>query len=179
MKLLFDLDSSLVAVSGGLSQPITMLSIKRGPTVAIDVEIGRNGYPSPLVETDRVVFGVKTTKQYDDPEFITGALGIPNEDFTSYRIVFEAQNILIDEALNVNANLTDDVVSVDFMAEVLVETSAGEWRSQTFTLRILNNVIRGSEVVPGDTGIDYILDDTDPEVPEAMIGEDSIAMVHG
>jgi hypothetical protein len=46
--------------------------------------------------------------------------------------------------------------------------------TQTFTVTVLNNVIRPGDVIPGGgLPLDYMIDITDPMNPEFIIDEDS------
>lgn len=175
MRVYVDADSEEIISSPGVPQALTELTFKRAGLVRLDVQFVRSGQIIELDPSATGIIELKPNGKYD-AEPVTGdnhweKTGTGTD--TIYQFLFSLLTDDLNTLLNVDANIENDKLLVKLMGEIQWYDGA-EHTTQTVTVNIQNNVIRVGDVIPpGAAPVDYLIDDTDPSMPEIMFAEDS------
>jgi hypothetical protein len=177
VKLFIDRDSEDAVSAIGVPQAIQGFAMKRTNNARIDVQFFRSGQVVELPDGTQGQFELKPSGKYD-AEPVTGAEGwskIGTGTGTFYTFLFTLITDDLDALLHVNVSDSDDLPSINLMGEIQwTDLDGSIHATQTFTVTVLNNVIRPGDVIPGGgLPLDYMIDITDPMNPEFIIDEDS------
>lgn len=173
MKLYVNADSEEIISSPGVPQALSEITLKRAGLVRLDVQFVRAGEIIELDPTATGIFELKPLGKYDaspvsgDNHWEKVGSGVD----TIYQFLFSLLTTDLDALLAVDANIENDKQLVKLMGELQWYDGA-EHTTQTITFNIENNVIRVGDIIPpGAAPVDYLIDDSNPEVPEIMFDE--------
>jgi hypothetical protein len=174
MKLYVDIDSQTVISSPGVPQRLDAITLKRAGLVELSIQFCRAGQIVELAPGATGIFELKPSGQYDaDP--VSGDDNweqVGTGTGTSYNFLFSLLTEALDALLFVNTDPSDDKKSITLMGELQWYDGA-QHTTQTLTVTIENNVIRvGDTIPPGAAPVDYLVDDSDPGMPEIMFDEE-------
>lgn len=177
MRLFIDVTDDLVIRSAGVPQEVATIRFKRTEEVRLEIQFCRDGQIIEHDETALGKFELKTTGHYD-MEPLTGASAwnkIGESTATYYYFTFTLINDDLDTLFVVDGDPTNDIPVLTLMGEIQWTVDGGTHKTQTLTVKIDNDVIRtGDVIVGGGASPDYLIDDTDPDVPQFLIDEDSL-----
>ena len=157
MRVFYDLDSETLSSTLGLSNPITELLFKRGLEATLEVQFTRGAAVQELDPAATGIFGMKVIGKYDG-NYVVAALAWVKTGTgvdTVYTFTFSFINTDLDALFHVDADVTNDVVTVSLMGEVQWILGGARHKSQTITVKIVNDVNRGGESVPNMPPIAY------------------------
>lgn len=139
-----DEEGVLRVYSQGSSGTVSELIFKRGTTVNFDVVVCGNDIDDNTVAALR--FGVKLKGKYDDVLVVSAEASGPGEAVElgrQFSLSCTFDSAVIDTALAVNSDASDDIESASFIAEIAWENTAGEvTATKTVSATIVNNVLR-------------------------------------
>jgi hypothetical protein len=177
MRIFVDLDTQKVVLGVGMSLEVTQLRFKRAPATGIEVQFTRNGIIEELPSDALGIFGVKRTDKFDD-DYTTSALSWTKTGTgsdTIYSFALSLINPALDALFFVDGNSANDVPQLTLMAELQWITGGVINKTPTLVLLIDNDVVRDYDATPPD----FILDDTDPDSPTAVLGDDNQPLLNG
>jgi hypothetical protein len=150
MRIFADLDSQKIVDGIGSNNPTVGLTFKRGSTAVLDIQFIQAAQVVELSSDATGTFGVKSTNQFDATPLVevSSWTKIGTGTSTIYRFVFSFVSTALDALFFVDGNPANDVASIQLMAELEWLVAATVAKSQTITLTVLNNVIRGGETLP-------------------------------
>jgi hypothetical protein len=171
MRVFVDLDSHNLVQGPGQATAVDSLRFKRAPAAPIEVVFTRNG---EIVELDGDavgIFGVKTTGKYDD-DYVTSALPwtkVGTGIDTYYLFTLSLINPALDDQFEVDGDGDNDVARLTLMGELQWITLGQVSKTPTIVIVVDNDVVREYDFSPPD----FIFDDTDPDSPTVMLGDDN------
>ncbi len=164
MRAFVDLDTEQFIIDQGTRSPISAMTFKRSLFAELAVQFVRDDVVVELASNTTGVFAMKPVGQYD-ADFTTAALewvktGTGTD--TVYTFDFALINSVLDALFNVDGNPNNDVPSVTLMAELQWTSPTHVAKSQTMTITIENDVIRGGEDLPAlpKAGVGVFLPDS-------------------
>jgi hypothetical protein len=150
VKIYYDLNTDQLIEQPGVGNPITMLQFKRTLLTTLDVQFVRDSAVVELPSGATGIFGLKPLGKYD-ADYSVAALSWVKSGSGSdavYTFLLSFINAELNDLFHVDSNLTNDVVSIDFMAELQWTFDGLPHKSQTITVTIFNDVNRGGEDIP-------------------------------
>jgi hypothetical protein len=143
MRITVDLLTGRFVTSRGVASSPRPFEHKRGDTAAIEVEFCEGVTAATLPEGASLVYGVKERGKYD------GDLLLSVTDFTLedgiYKGTAAFDMTAIDAALEVDGDDSNDVASLEAMAEVSWTTDDGTLSTNTLNCLIVNDVNRADD----------------------------------
>lgn len=177
MRIFIDLDSHNIVPGPGLATAVESLRFKRAPAAPIEVQFTRNGEIIELDGDAVGIFGVKTTGKYD-ADYVTSAnpwtkIGTGSE--TYYLFTLSLINPALDAQFLVDGNINNDVPQLTLMGELQWITIGQVSKTPTVVIVIDNDIVREYDFSPPD----FMFDDTDPDSPTVMLGDDTQPLLNG
>lgn len=150
MRVFYDLDTDQLTEQPGYRQPITKLSFKRTLLATLEVQFVRNSIVTELPSGATGIFGIKEVGKYDADYAVAALSWIKSGADTStvYTFLLSFINDDLNDLFNVDTDETNDIESIQFMAELQWKFDGIPHKSQTITVEIFNDVNRGGEEVP-------------------------------
>lgn len=151
MRFYIDLDSLELIESATDRRKVTQVEGKRGDNAPFQVIFVRSGVAEELATSSVLTFGAKQDGKYDAAAVVLEA-GFTKSG-TGTTAVYSASPSFNTAALNdlflMDANVTNDPLYVDLMAEFTWQVGAGAPTStKTFRFRVHNDVVRDDEITP-------------------------------
>jgi hypothetical protein len=177
MRIVVDLDTQKVVFGVGTSFEVTQLQFKRAPAAGVEVQFTRNGIVQELPDDATGIFGVKQTNKFDS-DYVTASLFWTKSgagETTVYSFALSLINPALDALFVVDGNPANDVPQLTLMAELQWIISSVVSKTPTLVLLIDNDVVRDYASTPPD----FLLDDTDPDNPTSMLGDDNQPLLNG
>lgn len=178
MRIFVDLDTQKLVQGLGVATDILALKFKRAPAAPIEVQFSRAGAVVELNDATVGVFGVKVTDKYD-ADYTTSAnfwikSGTGTE--TVYTFTLSLINAALDALFFVDGNADNDVAELIMMGELQwIDELGNVWKTPTVKIIVDNDVVREYDFDPPD----FMLDDTDPDNPVIMLGDDNQPLLNG
>jgi len=161
MLLTYDLERNTLITSPGYTTPVLQLTAKRGDGEMIRLQLVRNGqlYQAPTLAEFR--FAVKKRGEWkaDAPVMALASTFVWVADVQAYEAAVNYNTSALLELMQASADAPNDRI-VDLMAEVAYRpTSAAGWQRSVNTpsLTLHNNLIRGTETIPGGSTVTELL----------------------
>lgn len=152
MQIFIDLDSRKLVKGVTNSQPVTSLDFKRGDDATLDVIYVRGNLQKELATGTAISFGAKNDGEFD------GSVVVFEDDFTKsgsgattvYTATPSFNTVPLNALLNLDSDTANDKKLVNLMGEITwVDGVDGTiTSSETFAVRVHNDVIRGTEGTP-------------------------------
>jgi len=124
---------------------------KRGDGSSLELMFHRDGIPELLPATSQIFYTLKEIGKYDAVAALVdeAVFSVP-ATAAGFYTAFPNYTTAFDTLLFKDAVTTNDIAFVDVMGEIVWRPAPGfnENSSQTFTVRIANDVRRGGETVP-------------------------------
>lgn len=152
MQIFIDIDSRKLIRGVANSQPVTTLDFKRGDDTTLEVIFVRSNLQKELATGTVIAFGVKNDGEFDgvplvyDNDFTKTGTGAT----TVYTATPSFNTAPLNALLNLDSDTANDKKMVTLMGEItwLDGVSGAITSSETFTVRVFNDVIRGDEAAP-------------------------------
>lgn len=127
--------------------PLRNFSIKRGDTIKIIVSLWEFGYS--VTPSDVGFLGLKIKGDYDGDYLLqTGGISKNQADGKAWEFEFPVYSKKLDDALNVNTNSEDDIISIPANIEFLWFENETYKISASQEVEILNNINRPEGGLP-------------------------------
>lgn len=154
MKIFVNVDSRQLQTAVGDSRQVSSLSFKRGDGASVEIVFVRDGSQVELTSGSIVTFGAKLAGKYDSNALVLeNGFALTGSGSTASYIGSPSFNTEdLNDALAVDGNDANDIPYLDLMGEITwTDGPTGEPTStDTFTVRVNNDVLRGDEVGPVD-----------------------------
>lgn len=150
MKTYVDLELEKVVLNPGTGQFVEELTFKRNLSATVEVQFVRRGAAEELPADATGILGLKPVGQYD-ADYVVAALAwvkTGSGPDTLYTFTLSFINPDLDALFKVDGDPENDVVSIELMGELQWIFGGTTYKSQTFTVTIVNDVNRGGETVP-------------------------------
>lgn len=149
MRMTIDLDLDR-AVFGSTRQEIDFISFKRLPVAAFEIQFTRDGVVVALPPGALGVFELKKVGKYDSAPLTGAAAWTQNGVGTGTYYTFLVPLILpaLDALFFVDGNPENDVKELTFMGEVSWKISGRDYKTQTLTCKVANDVNREDDEIP-------------------------------
>lgn len=162
MRLFVNLNDGSVSsqVYNVAHQTDPFLGTKRGDGAKLEIAFHRDSVLELLPVTSQLFYTLKETGKYDATlALVDHAVFTTPVDTSGYYTGYPNYTTAFDTLLNKDGNVANDIEFVDVMGEVVWRAAPDfyENSSQTFTVRISNDVRRGGETVPA------------PSIPPALL----------
>jgi hypothetical protein len=150
MKIFYDINTDRIIEQPGVGNPITNLQFKRTRLTTLEVQFVQDSVVVELPSGATGIFGLKPLGKYDADYSVAGLAWIKSGSGsdTVYTFLLSFINDELNDLFHIDSDLTNDVVSIDFMAELQWIFDGLPHKSQTITVTIFNDVNRGGEDVP-------------------------------
>lgn len=154
MQIYVDLATKSLIRAVGDSRQITQLDFKRGDGASIEIIFVQDGTQTEITTGSIITFGAKVSGKYDANALVLESGFSLSGSGTTAKYVgspsFNTEDL--NDAFALDGNDANDVASLDLMGEITwTDGPTGEPTStQTFTVRVNNDVLRGTEVGPVD-----------------------------
>lgn len=184
MRLVIDYDSGKIVQAFGSSSELTEIRLKRAVSAVIEVQFvqaGQTVIELPVDATGRLEF--KETGKYD-AEPLTGAASwdkVGSGTSTYYRFTFALINEDLDDLFFVDDDEDNDVAQLSLMAEISWKYAARDYKTQTFTAKIDNDVNRDADTIPESPAVVYTrgaVRFTTDDPPDDSVGLDGDIFIH-
>lgn len=179
MRIFIDVDTRDVSAIAGSRQAISSFGFKRGLLAILEVQFTQNGVVIELEGGTTLRYEIKLDGKFDSAPLAgaSSAVKSGSGETTVYKFVFSTITVALDALFFVDGNVDNDEDVLELMSAVYWSTTFGDAESKTLRpTRLENNVVRLGDVVPATT--EYVYDDTDPDNPTVMLGDDSQALVY-
>ncbi len=159
MNLYIDLDRAQLVAGPSNSGAVSSLSFKRGDAALLQVtfqQLGPSGYvPAVLPAGTSFKLGLKAPGQYDGPFVVyCDAWTAPAGDGTAYSLQPSFNTTALNALLEPSGG--SGLAQVSLMGEIAwIDPSGRETSTKTFTVLVLNDVIKDDEGVPADATPPY------------------------
>lgn len=154
MKIFVNVESRQLQESVGVSRMVSTLAFKRGDGASVEIIFVRDGVQVELTSGSIVTFGAKLSGKYDANALVLeNGFTLTGSGTTASYVGAPSFNTEdLDAALEKDGDDTNDVPYLDLMGEISwTDGPTGEPTStDTFTVRVNNDVLRGDEVGPID-----------------------------
>lgn len=150
MRLTVDLDSLELIADLTDRRRVSRIETKRGAAAPLEITFVRSGVAELLAASSVITLSVKEDGKYDaDPVVLHQAFSTPATADDPYEGSPSFNTAELNALFNIDGDPSNDVASVDLMAELSWAVGAAEpTKSRTFTVRVHNNVYTGSDGEP-------------------------------
>lgn len=150
MRVFYDLDTDTLTEQPGVRSPVTNLNFKRTLQATLEVQFVQNSTIVEVPSGATGIFGIKEIGKYDADYAVAALSWVKTGTGSSavYTFLLSFINDDLNDLFNVDSNLTNDVESIQFMAELQWMFDGLRHKSQTITVTIFNDINRGGEDVP-------------------------------
>ncbi len=150
MRITIDLDSNRVVLAPGVSAEPDELAFKRAPQAVLEVQFSRGTTIIELPSDAAGIWGLKERPKYDSAP-LAGALAwvkTGTGEATFYTFPFTLITGALDALFEVDADVTNDIASLTLMGEVSWRYASRDYKTQTLSVVIDNDVIRDDDDMP-------------------------------
>jgi hypothetical protein len=150
MRIAYDLDGETLTTVPGVRSAISVLEFKRSAIASLEIQFNRDGVVEELPPDATGIFGMKVTGHYDADYSVASLAWVQSGtgENAIYKFEFSFINPDLDALFMVDADPSNDVVSLTLMGELQWISGGRVHKSQTVNVKIANDVNRGGEILP-------------------------------